>query len=162
MPEILALKLGSRILGQWSNTVSSSRKTQASFPWAKQHRVYPVPSWRNHVQGWMNVQESYSPALEQGTLTNARDGCLRPRFSPIKPPPQIKLSKGQCDSLCGPPLVLHAHESTIAGLLRRLSPLLPPHWGPIPLRRILSWSAETQKVELLEILGEDQKISWAR
>ena len=25
-------------------------------------------SWRIHIQGWMNVRESYSPALEQGTL----------------------------------------------------------------------------------------------
>ena len=35
----------------------------------KQHRVQPALSWRNHIQGWMNVQESYSRALEQGTLT---------------------------------------------------------------------------------------------
>ena len=38
-PEVLALKHKSRILGQWSNPVSGSRKSQASSPWAKQHRV---------------------------------------------------------------------------------------------------------------------------
>ena len=38
--EILALKHESRILGQWSNPVSgSSRNSQSSSPWAKQHRV---------------------------------------------------------------------------------------------------------------------------
>ena len=37
--EVLALKHESRILGQWSNPVSGSRKSQASSPWAKQHRV---------------------------------------------------------------------------------------------------------------------------
>ena len=68
-PEVLALKHESKILGQWSNPESCSRKSQASSPWAKQHRVSPVPSWRNHVQGWMTVQESYSRALERGTLT---------------------------------------------------------------------------------------------
>ena len=72
-PEILALKNKSSILGKWSNPVSGARKSQASSPWAKQHRVYPVihgpvPSWKNHIEGWMNVRESYSPALEQGTL----------------------------------------------------------------------------------------------
>ena len=34
--EFLALKQESRILGQWSNLVSGSRKNQASSPWAKQ------------------------------------------------------------------------------------------------------------------------------
>ena len=36
--EVLALKHESRIFGQWSNPVSGSRKSQASSPWAKQHR----------------------------------------------------------------------------------------------------------------------------
>ena len=71
-PEVLALNHESRILGQWSNPESGSRKSQASYPWAKQNRVYPVPSWRNHIQGWMNVRESYSHALEQGTLLAPR------------------------------------------------------------------------------------------
>ena len=50
--DVLALKHESRILGQWSNSkpVSGSRKNQASSPWAKQHIVQPVPSWRNHIQ----------------------------------------------------------------------------------------------------------------
>ena len=34
-PEVLALKHESRILGQWSNPVSGSRKSRASSPWAK-------------------------------------------------------------------------------------------------------------------------------
>ena len=34
--EVLALKHESMILGQWSNPVSGSRKSQASSPWAKQ------------------------------------------------------------------------------------------------------------------------------
>ena len=63
-----ALKQKSRILGQWYNPVCGSRKSQASSPWVKQHRVLPVPSWRNHIQGWMTVRESYSCAVEQGTL----------------------------------------------------------------------------------------------
>ena len=66
--EVLALKQKSRILRHSSNPVCGSRKSQASSPWAKQHRAYPVLSWRNHIQGWMNVRESYSRALEQGTL----------------------------------------------------------------------------------------------
>ena len=37
--EVIALKHESRILGQWSNPVSGSRKSQASSPWAKQHRA---------------------------------------------------------------------------------------------------------------------------
>ena len=37
--EVLALKQESRILGQWSNPVPSSRKIQANSPWAKHHRV---------------------------------------------------------------------------------------------------------------------------
>ena len=37
--EVLALKQESRILGQWSNPVSGSRKSQASSPWAKQNSV---------------------------------------------------------------------------------------------------------------------------
>ena len=66
--EVLALNHESRILGQWSNPVSGSRRSQASSPWAKQHRPQPVPSWRNHIQGWMKVRESYSRAFEQGSL----------------------------------------------------------------------------------------------
>ena len=60
------------ILGQWSNPVSGSRKSQASSQWAKKHRVKLVPSWRYHIQGWMNVRESYLHALEQGTLVSRR------------------------------------------------------------------------------------------
>ena len=63
--EVLALKHESRILGQWSNPASGSRKSQACSPSAKQHRASPLPSWRNHIQGWMKVRESYSRALEQ-------------------------------------------------------------------------------------------------
>ena len=37
--EVLALKQESRIIGQWYNHVSGSRKSHVSFPWAKQHRV---------------------------------------------------------------------------------------------------------------------------
>ena len=37
--ETLALKHESRILGQWSNPVSGSRKSQASSPWVKQHKL---------------------------------------------------------------------------------------------------------------------------
>ena len=69
--ELLALKHQSRILGQG---LSGSRKSQASSPWFKQHRAYPVPSWRNHIQGWMNVWESYSRALEQETRTTRTTG----------------------------------------------------------------------------------------
>ena len=54
--EVLPLKHERRILGQWSNPVSGSRKSQASSPWAQQHTVQPVPSWRNHIQGWMNAR----------------------------------------------------------------------------------------------------------
>ena len=38
-PEVLALKHESRIIGQPSNPVFGSRKSQASSPWAKQHIV---------------------------------------------------------------------------------------------------------------------------
>ena len=31
-----------------------------------------VPSWRNYIQGLMNFWNSYSPALEQGTLGDMR------------------------------------------------------------------------------------------
>ena len=66
--EILALKHESRIPRQWFNPVWGSRKSQASFPFSKQHIVQPVPSWKKHTQGWMNVRESYTRALEQETL----------------------------------------------------------------------------------------------
>ena len=36
--DILALKHEGRILGQWSNPVSGSRKSQASCPWANQRK----------------------------------------------------------------------------------------------------------------------------
>ena len=38
-----------------SITVYGSWKSQASSPWAKQHRAEHVPSWRNHLQGWMTL-----------------------------------------------------------------------------------------------------------
>ena len=66
--EVLAIKHESRILGQWLNPVSGPRNSQASSPCPKQHGAYPVPSWRNHIQGWMSVRGSYSHALEQRTL----------------------------------------------------------------------------------------------
>ena len=37
--EALVVKHESRILGQWSNPVSGSRKSQDSYPWSKQHRA---------------------------------------------------------------------------------------------------------------------------
>ena len=76
-PEVVALKHESRILGQWSKPVSGSRKSQASSLWVKQHWVEPVPSWRNHIQGWVNVLKSYSCALEQGTLWATPTGLSR-------------------------------------------------------------------------------------
>ena len=76
-PEVLPLKHESRILGQWSYPVCGSRKSNTSSPWAKQHRVQPITSWRNHIQGWMNVNESYSLALEQGTLQYRGRGSSR-------------------------------------------------------------------------------------
>ena len=39
LTDVLVLKHKSRILGQWSNPVSGSRKSQASSPRAKHHRV---------------------------------------------------------------------------------------------------------------------------
>ena len=44
------------------------KEEQVSSPRAKQHRVKPVPSCRNIMQGWGNLRESSSCALEQGTL----------------------------------------------------------------------------------------------
>ena len=65
-PEVLALKHESRILGQWTNPVSGSKgRTKPVLQTAQ--ILSPVPSWRNHMEGWMNVRESYSRALEQGT-----------------------------------------------------------------------------------------------
>ena len=37
--EVLALKHESMINGQWSDPVSGSMKSQASFPWDKHHTV---------------------------------------------------------------------------------------------------------------------------
>ena len=70
-PDVPDLKHESRILGQWSNPVCGSWKSQASSPWAKQHRALPVLSRRNRIQGWMNVQESYYRNLDQGTLRHS-------------------------------------------------------------------------------------------
>ena len=72
--EVPALKHESRILGQWSNPVSVSRKSLASSPWAKLHSltcsVMEKPHTgldecprillscflaRNSVLGWMDV-----------------------------------------------------------------------------------------------------------
>ena len=49
---VFALKHKSRILGQWSNPVSGLRKSQASSPWAKQHRVFHHGETTYRV-GWM-------------------------------------------------------------------------------------------------------------
>ena len=70
-PEVLALKHESRILGQWTNPVSGSKgRTKPVLQTAQ--ILSPVPSWRNHMECWMNVRESYSRALEQDTLVAAR------------------------------------------------------------------------------------------
>ena len=58
--EVLALQHESGKLGQWSNPVSGSRKSQASSPWAKQEKP--------HTGFSDNVREFYSRALEQGNL----------------------------------------------------------------------------------------------
>ena len=52
-PEVLTVKHESRIPGQWSDPVAGSRKSQASYPWAKQHCAI----MENHIQGrvrWMS------------------------------------------------------------------------------------------------------------
>ena len=42
--------------------------------------VWPMENWLgsslNQIQGWTTVRESYSPALEQGPLTEMRDDGL--------------------------------------------------------------------------------------
>ena len=53
--DILFPKHVSSIIRQSPNPVCGSWKIQASYPWQKQHRAQIVPSWRNHIHGWMNV-----------------------------------------------------------------------------------------------------------
>ena len=65
---ILLLNHDCIILRQSSNPVCFSWKNQASYRWANQHRAYSVPSWRNHIQGWMIVWIFYCHALEKGCL----------------------------------------------------------------------------------------------
>ena len=66
--DIIFLKHACSIIRQSSNPVCGSWNCQASSPWAKQHRAEPVPSWRNHIQGWMTVWEWCKHALEKGCL----------------------------------------------------------------------------------------------
>ena len=68
LPEFLALKHESRILGHSSNPV-------CGFSMMEQVRlcaVWPMENWLgsslNHIQGWTTVRVFYSRALEQGYL----------------------------------------------------------------------------------------------
>ena len=68
LPEFLALKHESRILGHLSNPVRG-------FSMMEQVRlcaVWPMENWLcsslNQIQGWSIVRESYSCALEKGPL----------------------------------------------------------------------------------------------
>ena len=71
-----------------------SSRSKASSPWAKQHRVKPVPSWRNHTQGWMNVWESYSRAEEeQGTLVGGGGGGGKNFWKGARPLPTANFNK---------------------------------------------------------------------
>ena len=71
-PEILSRKQEGRILGQWSNPVSGSRKSQASSTWAKQHIVKPVPSWRNHMYECPRILLVCFRARSSGALSLSR------------------------------------------------------------------------------------------
>ena len=69
-PEFLALKQESRILGHSSNPV-------CGFCMMEQVRlcaVWPMENWLgsslNKIPGWTTVRESYSRALEQGSLSS--------------------------------------------------------------------------------------------
>ena len=70
--EVLALKHESRILRQRSNPVSGSRKSQNQFSMGHTAQSLTRSIMQKHIQGGMNVRESYSPALEQGTLVCVR------------------------------------------------------------------------------------------
>ena len=71
--EFLALKHESRILGHSSNPVCGFSMMEH----VRLCAVWPMENWLgsslNQMQGWTTVQESYSRALEQGSLevTNA-------------------------------------------------------------------------------------------
>ena len=79
-PGNLFLKHDSSIFRQSSNPVCGSWKSQASSPWAKQHRAKPIPPWINNIQGSMTVRETYSRALEQRTLLSYETLCQGGNF----------------------------------------------------------------------------------
>ena len=64
-PDILFLKYACSILRQSSEPVCGLWKSQDSSLWAKQHRAWPVPSWRNHIQGWVTVWECCTHAYKK-------------------------------------------------------------------------------------------------
>ena len=74
--DILFINHDSSTFRQSSNPVCGSWKSQASSLWAKQHRGKPVPSRRNHIQGWMTVWICYWHALEKGCLRSSHSRCL--------------------------------------------------------------------------------------
>ena len=84
----------SRILGQWSNPVSGSRKSQAKFSIGQTAQSY-VPLWINHIQGWKNVRKSYSRALEQGTLVACKVHSSKKLHSQIRDFSHITVFKRQ-------------------------------------------------------------------
>ena len=74
-PEFLALKHESRILRDSSNPV-------CGFSMMEQARlcaVWPIENWLgsslNQIQGWTTVRESYSCALDQGSLGKPLRKC---------------------------------------------------------------------------------------
>ena len=72
LPEVLALKRESGILGQWSNPVSGSRKSQVSSPWAKKQRLICSITVKPH-SGWDECPRILLLGfVEQGTLFPAR------------------------------------------------------------------------------------------
>ena len=72
-PRVFPLPVHARPRTSFSTNTSAlvcgSLTSQASSPWAKQHRAKPISSWRNHIQCWIGVWICYCHTLEKWCLS---------------------------------------------------------------------------------------------
>ena len=97
--------------------------SQASSLWAKQRSAQPVPSWRNHIQGWMTLWECYCLALQTNGWRFSKLGWKLDRVrAHVKTPESRSRCRARSPSLARTP-ASSPWTSTQTGGPRR-----PPWW----------------------------------